>query len=113
MPAKLAWINETAVHDVTDIVGQGIVRDRRARLKLPSSQDAVSVLILVFCGVLVLYPMGLLVIFSVNVGDPQTFPPDEFGIESGRLGTATARVGGGVESPLPAPAGRGSSYVLS
>ena len=59
MPAKLAWINETAVHDVTDIVGQGIVRDRRARLKLPSSQDAVSVLILVFCGVLVLYPMGL------------------------------------------------------
>ena len=66
---------------MTDIVGQGIVRDRRARLKLPSSQDAVSVLVLVFCGVLVLYPMVYLVVLSVNVGDPQTFPPDEFGIE--------------------------------
>jgi ABC-type maltose transport system permease subunit len=58
---------------VTDIVGQGIVRDRRARLKLPSSQDVVSVLILVFCGVLVLYPMVYLVVLSVNVGDPLTF----------------------------------------
>ena len=66
---------------MTDIVGQGIVRDRRARLKLPSSQDAVSVLVLVFCGVLVLYPMVYLVVLSVNVGDPQTFPPDEYGIE--------------------------------
>src|SRR5690348_5460028 len=66
--------------DVTDIVGLGIV-DRRARLKLPWSQDAVSVLILVFCGVLVLYPMVYLVVLSVNVGDPQTFPPDEYGIE--------------------------------
>jgi ABC-type spermidine/putrescine transport system permease subunit II len=66
---------------VTDIVGQGIVRGRRARLKLPSSQDAVSVLVLVFCGTLVLYPMVYLVILSVNVCDPQTFPPDEFGIE--------------------------------
>jgi iron(III) transport system permease protein len=66
---------------VTDIVGQGIVRSRRARLKLPSSQDAVSVLVLVFCGTLVLYPMAYLVILSVNVGDPLTFPPDEFGIE--------------------------------
>jgi len=66
---------------VTDIVEQGIVRDRRARLKLPSSQDAVSVLVLVFCGVLVLYPMVYLVVLSVNVGDSQTFPPDEYGIE--------------------------------
>jgi iron(III) transport system permease protein len=66
---------------VTDIVGQGIVSDRRARLKLPSSQDAVSVLVLAFCGVLVLYPMVYLVVLSVNVGDPQTFPPDEFGID--------------------------------
>jgi iron(III) transport system permease protein len=66
---------------VTDIARQGIVRDRRARLKLPSSQDAVSVLVLVFCGVLVLYPMVYLVVLSVNVGDPQTFPPDEYGIE--------------------------------
>ena len=66
---------------MTDIVGQGIVRDRRARLKLPSSQDAVSVLVLVFCGVLVLYPMVYLVALSVNVGDPLTFPPEELGIE--------------------------------
>ena len=66
---------------MTDIVGQGIVRDRRARLKLPSSQDAANVLVLVFCGVLVLYPMVYLVVLSVNVGDPQTFPPEEYGIE--------------------------------
>src|SRR5436189_5563436 len=47
----------------------------------PSSQGVVSALILVFCGVLVLYPMVYLVVLSVNVGDPQTFPPDEYGIE--------------------------------
>ena len=58
---RLARTIETAGRDVTDIVGQGIVRDRRARLRLPSSQDAVSVLVLVFCGVLVLYPMVYLV----------------------------------------------------
>ena len=57
------------------------MRDRRARLKLPSSQDAVSVLVLVFCCVLVLYPMVYLVVLSVNVGDPLTFPPEELGIE--------------------------------
>src|SRR5215468_12493779 len=73
--------NETVGQDVTDIVEQGIVRDRRARLKLPSSQDAVSVLVLMFCGVLVLYPMVYLVVLSVNVGDPLTFPPDEFGLD--------------------------------
>ena len=67
---------------MTESVGQGIARDRRARrLKLPSSQDAVSVLVLVFCGVLILYPMVYLVVLSVNVGDSQTFPPDEYGIE--------------------------------
>jgi len=66
---------------VTDIVEQSIVRDRRAWLRLPSSQDAVSVLVLVFCGVLVLYPMVYLVVLSVNVGDPLTFPPEELGIE--------------------------------
>jgi iron(III) transport system permease protein len=73
--------SKTAGGDVADIVGQSIVRDRRVRLKLPSSQDAVSVLVLVFCGVLVLYPMVYLVVLSVNVGDPLTFPPDEFGLE--------------------------------
>jgi len=66
---------------MTDIVGEGTVRDRRARLKLPSSQDTISLLVLVFCGVLVLYPMVYLIVLSLNVGDPQTFPPDEFGIE--------------------------------
>ena len=49
---------------MTDIVGEGTVRDRRVRLKLPSSQDTVSVLVLVFCGVLVLYPMVYLVVLS-------------------------------------------------
>src|SRR5215470_10629471 len=66
---------------MTDIVEQGIVRNRRARLKLPSSQDAVSMAVLMFCGVLVLYPMVYLVVLSVNVGDPQTFPPEELGLD--------------------------------
>ena len=66
---------------MTDIVEQSIVKDRRAWLRLPSSQDLVSVLVLVFCGVLVLYPMVYLVVLSVNVGDPLTFPPEELGIE--------------------------------
>src|SRR6202007_2539215 len=65
--------------DVTANVGQTIVKDRRTRLRLPSTQAPVSALVLVFCGVLVLYPMVYLVVLSVNVGDPQTFPPDEFG----------------------------------
>jgi len=73
--------NETTEQDMTDIVEQGIVKDRLARLKLPSNQSTVSVLILLFCGVLVLYPMVYLVVLSVNVGDPLTFPPEELGIE--------------------------------
>ena len=41
----------------------------------------VSALVLLFCGALVLYPMVYLVILSLNIGDPLTFPPETFGIE--------------------------------
>lgn len=36
-------------------------------------------LLLLVCGVLVLYPLAYLVTESFNVGDAQTFPPEEYG----------------------------------
>jgi iron(III) transport system permease protein len=35
--------------------------------------------LLLVCGALVLYPLAFLIIESLNIGDPQTFPPEEFG----------------------------------
>jgi iron(III) transport system permease protein len=40
----------------------------------------IAPLLLLFCGVLVLYPLAYLVTESFNVGDAQTFPPEEMGI---------------------------------
>jgi iron(III) transport system permease protein len=40
----------------------------------------IAPLLLLFCGVLVLYPLVYLVTESLNVGDAQTFPPEEMGI---------------------------------
>ena len=37
-------------------------------------------LLLLVCGALVLYPLAFLIIESVNVGDPQIFPPEEYGL---------------------------------
>src|SRR3954454_20162528 len=38
--------------------------------------------LLLVCGALVLYPLAFLIIESVNIGDPQTFPPEEFGLSN-------------------------------
>ncbi len=40
----------------------------------------IAPLLLLFCGVLVLYPLVYLVTESLNIGDAQTFPPEEFGV---------------------------------
>ncbi len=37
-------------------------------------------LLLLVCGALVLYPLAFLIVESVNVGDPQIFPPEEYGL---------------------------------
>jgi iron(III) transport system permease protein len=40
----------------------------------------IAPLLLLVCGVLVLYPLVYLVTESFNIGDAQTFPPDEYGV---------------------------------
>jgi iron(III) transport system permease protein len=37
-------------------------------------------LLLLVCGGLVLYPLAFLIIESLNIGDPQSFPPEELGL---------------------------------
>ena len=67
--------------DMTDIL-RDVASGHRTRPRwAPSSQGAVSALVLLFCGTLVLYPMVYLVILSVNTGDPLTFPPETYGTE--------------------------------
>jgi iron(III) transport system permease protein len=39
-------------------------------------------LVVLLCGALVLYPIGFLINESLNVGDPSTFPPDEYGLDN-------------------------------
>jgi iron(III) transport system permease protein len=45
----------------------------------PSSQGIVTLAILVFCGGLVIYPLIYLVAESLNTGEPDVFPPTEYG----------------------------------
>jgi iron(III) transport system permease protein len=45
----------------------------------PSSQGIVTLAILVFCGGLVIYPLIYLVAESLNTGEPDAFPPTEYG----------------------------------
>src|SRR3954454_13760621 len=67
---------------VTDLVEVRVTPGYRARPHwAPSSQGAVSALVVLFCGTLVLYPMIYLVILSINTGDPLTFPPETYGAE--------------------------------
>ena len=40
----------------------------------------IAPLLLLICGVLVLYPLVYLVVESLNIGDAQTFPPEEYGL---------------------------------
>jgi iron(III) transport system permease protein len=39
-------------------------------------------LIVLLCGALVIYPIGFLINESLNVGDPSTFPPEEYGFDN-------------------------------
>ena len=39
-------------------------------------------LVVLLCGVLVLYPIGFLINESLNVGDPSTFPPEQYGFDN-------------------------------
>jgi iron(III) transport system permease protein len=66
---------------VADIVRDRAIRGRAAGTRWPpSSQALATVAILVFCGGLVIYPLVYLVMESLNVGEPDVFPPDEYGI---------------------------------
>jgi iron(III) transport system permease protein len=42
----------------------------------------VTPLTLLLCGGLVLYPLGFLILESLNTGDPSQFPPDTFGLDN-------------------------------
>lgn len=67
---------------MTDIVAGRMLPASGAGWRwLPTSQGFVSALIVVFCGTIVLYPMIYLMFLSVNVGDTQTFPPEEYGLQ--------------------------------
>jgi len=48
----------------------------------PGSQTLVTGLILTFCGGLVIYPLIYLVAESLNLGDPEVFPPQQLGIDN-------------------------------
>ena len=69
--------------DLTDIIRNGAMLGSGGRLRgLPSSQGIVSLVILVFCGGLVIYPFVYLVAESRNVGEPDVFPPTAFGVSN-------------------------------
>jgi len=50
--------------------------------RIVSVQGLVSLLVLVVCGALVLYPVGFLLEESLNVGDPMEFPPTAIGLDN-------------------------------
>lgn len=45
-----------------------------------TTQGMTTLVILLFCGALVLYPLFFLFAESLNVGDPQVFPPEKIGL---------------------------------
>lgn len=49
-------------------------------MRLPSAQQWTMLVLLLVCGALVLYPLAFLITESLNVGDPQVFPPEEYGL---------------------------------
>lgn len=51
-------------------------------MRLPNFQQTVMVVLLLVCGALVLYPLGFLITASLNIGDPQIFPPEEWGTDN-------------------------------
>src|SRR5882672_9454351 len=57
-------------------------RPARFRGWRPSAQGVATVLVTLFCGGLVLYPIVYLVAESFNIGDSQVFPPEEYGFDN-------------------------------
>jgi iron(III) transport system permease protein len=63
-----------------------IVRDRpvagasKTAIWRPSSQTVISILTLIFCGALVIYPLIYLVAESLNTSGEDSFPPAEIGL---------------------------------
>lgn len=49
-------------------------------MRWPTPQTWIMLLLLLLCGALVLYPLVFLVTESLNIGDAQTFPPEEYGV---------------------------------
>lgn len=49
-------------------------------MRLVMPRNWVMLLLLLVCGALVLYPLVFLVTQSLNTGDPQAFPPEEYGL---------------------------------
>jgi iron(III) transport system permease protein len=49
-------------------------------MRLPNAQQWVMLVLLLVCGALVLYPLAFLITTSLNTGDPQIFPPEEYGL---------------------------------
>jgi iron(III) transport system permease protein len=53
-------------------------------MRLPSitSRQIVMPLVVLVCGALVIYPIAFLINESLNVGDPSTFPPEQYGFDN-------------------------------
>jgi iron(III) transport system permease protein len=51
-------------------------------MRLPSFQQWVMLVLLLVCGALVIYPLLFLITESFNTGDPQIFPPEEYGLSN-------------------------------
>jgi iron(III) transport system permease protein len=52
------------------------------RIPAIAPRQIVMPLIVLLCGALVIYPIGFLINESLNVGDPSTFPPEEYGFDN-------------------------------
>jgi len=48
----------------------------------PTSQGIITTIIVLICGALVIYPLFFLFAESLNIGDPQTFPPERIGFDN-------------------------------
>jgi iron(III) transport system permease protein len=53
-------------------------------MRLPSTvpRQIVMPLVVLVCGALVIYPIAFLINESLNVGDPSTFPPEQYGFDN-------------------------------
>ncbi|MGC1411696.1 MAG: iron ABC transporter permease [Acetobacteraceae bacterium] len=52
------------------------------RIPIITSRQVVMPLVVLVCGALVIYPIAFLINESLNVGDPSTFPPEQYGFDN-------------------------------